>query len=103
MVIYGTPSFKMRLLTFVLNALWEEACRSENGSSFHTLGSEYAKVFLKRSVFAFGICNFSLATFRREYGFLSDKYCNLFFEYAGASFLDILKQEDIYDIWFSGQ
>jgi hypothetical protein len=98
MVIYDKPSFKMIILTFVLSALREEACRSENGSSFHTLGSEYVKVFLKRSVFAFGICNFSLATFRREYGFLSYKYCKFFFEYTGASFLDILKQEDIYDI-----
>ena len=47
MVIYGTPSFKMRLLTFVLYALWEEACRIENGSSFHSFGPEYVKVFLK--------------------------------------------------------
>jgi hypothetical protein len=47
MVIYGTPSFKMRLLTFVLNALWEEACRSENGNSFNTLGSEYVNRILK--------------------------------------------------------
>jgi hypothetical protein len=29
----------MIILTFVLSALREEACRSENGSSFHTLGS----------------------------------------------------------------
>jgi hypothetical protein len=41
----------------------EEACRIENGSSFHSFGPEYVKVFLKGSVFAFGICNFSL---RRE-------------------------------------
>jgi hypothetical protein len=34
----------MRLLTFVLNALWEEACRIENGSSFHSFGPEYVKV-----------------------------------------------------------
>ena len=66
MVIYGTSSFKMRLLTFVLNAVGEEACRIENGSSFHSFGTEYVKVFLKSSVFAFGICNFSLTTFRRE-------------------------------------
>jgi hypothetical protein len=38
MVIYGTSSFRMRLLTFVLNALWEEACSIENGSSFHSFG-----------------------------------------------------------------
>ena len=37
----------------------EEACRIENGSSFHSFGPEYVKVFLKGSVFAFGICNFS--------------------------------------------
>jgi hypothetical protein len=75
----------MRLLTFVLYALWEEACRIENGSSFHSFGPEYVKGFLKSSVFAFGICNFSLTTFRREYGFLSDKYWILFFKYIGAS------------------
>jgi hypothetical protein len=54
--------------------------------SFHSFGPEYVKVFLKSSVFAFGICNFSLTTFRREYGFLSDKYWILFFKYIGASF-----------------
>jgi hypothetical protein len=43
----------------------EEACRIENRSSFHSFGPEYVKVFLKSSDFAFGICNFSLATFRR--------------------------------------
>jgi hypothetical protein len=48
----------MRLLTFILNALWEEAGRIENRSSFHSFGPEYVKVFLKSSVFAFGICNF---------------------------------------------
>jgi hypothetical protein len=53
----------MRLLTFVLNALWEEVCSIENGSSFHSFGPEYVKVFLKSSVFAFGIWNFSLTTF----------------------------------------
>jgi hypothetical protein len=37
----------MRLLTFVLNALSEEACRVENGSSFHSFGPEFVKVFLK--------------------------------------------------------
>jgi hypothetical protein len=48
MVIYGaSSSFKMRLLTFALNALWEEACRIENESSFHSFGPEYVKVFLK--------------------------------------------------------
>jgi hypothetical protein len=31
MVIYDKPSFKMIILTFVLSALREEACRSENG------------------------------------------------------------------------
>jgi hypothetical protein len=41
----------MRLLTFVLNALWEEACHIENGSSFHSFGPEYVKVFLKSSVY----------------------------------------------------
>jgi hypothetical protein len=56
----------MRLLTFVLNALWEEACRIEKGSLFHSFGTEYVRVFLKGSVFAFGICKFSLTTFRRE-------------------------------------
>jgi hypothetical protein len=56
----------MILLTFVLNALLEKACRIENGSSFHSFGPEYAKLFLKSSVFAFGISNFSLTTFRRE-------------------------------------
>jgi hypothetical protein len=56
----------MRLLTFVLNALWEEACRIENESSFHSFGPEYVKVFLKSSVFAFGICNFSLTTLSWE-------------------------------------
>jgi hypothetical protein len=55
MVIYATSSFKMILLTFALNALWEEACRIENGSSFHSFDPEYVKVFLKSSVFAFGI------------------------------------------------
>jgi hypothetical protein len=50
----------MRLLTFVLNALLEEACHIENGSSLHSFGPEYVKVFLKSSVFVFGICNFSL-------------------------------------------
>jgi hypothetical protein len=54
----------MILLTFVLNALLEKACRIENGSSFHSFGPEYAKVFLKSSVFPFGICNFSLTTVR---------------------------------------
>ena len=38
----------MILLTFVLNALLEKACRIENGSSFHSFGPEYVKVFLKR-------------------------------------------------------
>ena len=52
--------FKIRLLTFALNVLWEEACRIGNGSSFHSFGPEYVKVFLKSSVFAFGIFNFSL-------------------------------------------
>ena len=37
----------MRLLTFVLNALWEETYRIKNGSSFHSFGPEYVKVFLK--------------------------------------------------------
>ena len=36
------------------------------------------KFFLKSSGFAFGIWNFSITTFRREGGFLSDKYCILF-------------------------
>jgi hypothetical protein len=36
----------------------EEACCIENGSSFHSFGPEYVKVFLKSSVFAFGICLF---------------------------------------------
>jgi hypothetical protein len=31
-----------------------------------SFGPEYVKVFLESSVFAFGICNFSLTTFRRE-------------------------------------
>ena len=44
----------------------EEACHIENRSSYHSFGPEYVKVFLKGSVFAFGICNFSLTTFRRE-------------------------------------
>ena len=44
----------------------EEACGIENRSSFHSFSPEYVKVFLKGSVFAFGICNFSLTTFRRE-------------------------------------
>jgi hypothetical protein len=44
----------------------EEACHIENRSSFHSFGPEYVKVFLKGSVFAFGICNFSLTTFWRE-------------------------------------
>ena len=48
----------MRLLAFVLNALLEEACRIDNGSSFHSFGPEYVKVFLKSSVFAIAICNF---------------------------------------------
>jgi hypothetical protein len=48
-----TSSFKMRLLTFVLNALWEEACHIENGSSFHSFGPEYVKVFLKCLKFSF--------------------------------------------------
>jgi hypothetical protein len=39
-VIYGTSSFNIRLLMFVLNVLWE-ACRVENGSSFHSFGPEY--------------------------------------------------------------
>jgi hypothetical protein len=46
-VMYGTWSFKMRLLTFALNALWEEACSIENGSSFHTIGPEYVKVLVQ--------------------------------------------------------
>jgi hypothetical protein len=54
------------------------ACCIENGSSFHSFGPEYVKVYLKSSVIAFGICNFSLTTFRREYRFLSDKYWILF-------------------------
>ena len=33
----GASSFKMRFLTFALNALWEEVCPIENGSSFHNL------------------------------------------------------------------
>ena len=53
----------MRLLTFVLNALWEEACLIENGSSFHSFGPEYVKVFLESSVFAFGIVIFHLQHF----------------------------------------
>ena len=65
-------------------------------NSFHSFGPEYVKVFLKNSVFAFGICNFSLTTFRREQGFLSDKYWVLVFKYTGASFFGHLKQEDIY-------
>ena len=55
----------MRLLTSVLNALWKEAFHIENGSSFHSFGPEYVKVFLKSSVFAYGICNFSLTIFQR--------------------------------------
>jgi hypothetical protein len=55
----------MILLTFVLNALLEKACRIENGSSFHSFGPEYV-IFLKSSVFAFGISNFSLTTFQGE-------------------------------------
>jgi hypothetical protein len=42
----------MRLLTFVLNALWEEACRIENGSSFHSFGPEYIKVLLDQDPIA---------------------------------------------------
>jgi hypothetical protein len=34
MVTYGASSFKMRLLTFALNALWEEACCIKNESSY---------------------------------------------------------------------
>jgi hypothetical protein len=45
MVIYGTSSFKMRLLTLDWNALWEEACRIEN-VHIHSFGPEYVKVFL---------------------------------------------------------
>jgi hypothetical protein len=51
---YHQYLLKMRLLTFILNALWEEACHIENGSSFHSFGPEHVKVFLKSSVFAFG-------------------------------------------------
>ena len=58
MVNYDASSFKMRLLTSSLNALWEEACCIENGSSFHSFGPEYVKDFLKSSVFAFGICKY---------------------------------------------
>ena len=76
----------------------EEACHIENRSSFHSFGPEYVKVFLKGSVFAFGICNFSLTTFRREKGFLSDKYWILFFKYTGASFFRHFEKEDIDDI-----
>ena len=44
----------MRLLTFVLNVLWEEACCIINESSFHSYGPEYVKVFWKSKVFALG-------------------------------------------------
>ena len=64
MVIYGESPFKMRFFTFALNALWEESCCIKNGSSFHSFGPEYVKVFLKSSDFVFGICNFSLDTFQ---------------------------------------
>ena len=43
----------MRLLTFALNALWEETCQIENGSSFPSFGPGYVTVFLKSSV----LCN----------------------------------------------
>jgi hypothetical protein len=36
----------MRLLTFVLNALWEEACRIENGNSFIEQRIKYPKYLL---------------------------------------------------------
>jgi hypothetical protein len=36
----------------------QEACRIENGSSFHSFGPEYVQVFLKCSVFAFGNLKF---------------------------------------------
>ena len=49
MVTYGASSFKMRFFTFALNALSEEDCHFENGSSFHSFGpeTEYAKLFFK--------------------------------------------------------
>ena len=57
MVTYGASSLKkMRFLTVALNA-----CCIKNGSSFHIFGPEYVQVFLKSSVFAFGMYNFSLA------------------------------------------
>jgi hypothetical protein len=72
MVIQGTSSFKMRLLTFILNALWEKACCIENGSSFHSFGPEYVKVFLKSSVFAFGR-NEAPVYLKNKIQYLSDK------------------------------
>ena len=51
MVSYGASSFMIRLLTFALKALWEEACCIEYRSSFYSFGPEYGKVFLKSSVY----------------------------------------------------
>ena len=48
MVTYGTSPFKIRLLTFGLNAFWEEAFRIENGSSFHGFGPESVNVYIKK-------------------------------------------------------
>jgi hypothetical protein len=50
MVTSGASSFKLRLVTFALNALREEACCIENGSSFHSW-SRVCKSFLKKLSF----------------------------------------------------
>ena len=47
MVIYGASSFKMRFLTFALNALWDDL----EDSCFEN--REYVKLFLKSSGFVF--------------------------------------------------
>ena len=70
----------------------------ENGSSFHSFGPEYVKVFLKSSVFAFGICYFHLQHFGESKDFYQTSIEFYFLNIQVLHSLDILKQEDIYDI-----
>ena len=90
----------MRLLTFILNALWEEACRIENGSSFHSFGPEYVKVFLKVQFMPLGFVIFYLQHFGESKDFYQTSIGFYFLNIQVLLSLDILKQEDIYDIWF---
>ena len=90
----------MRLLTFVLNALWDEVCRIESGRSLHRFDPEYVKVFFKKFRFSclwdFKYFNYNIS--KRGWISIGQVLYFIFVNLQVLHSLDILKQDVIYGV-----